>query len=152
MPNHFHLMVYVNQIELYSPEASGSATLSRAPTFTHDNLNKSIGIMLASYTCAINIQENLTGSLFRDKTKAECLTNSKEFTPSFFNTQYGTIINIPNPEKEYPQICFNYIHNNPVKAGLVKNPEDWEFSSYNELNEKEILINKNRITELGLNL
>jgi len=26
-------------------------------------------------------------------------------------------------------IKVNYIHNNPVKAGLVENPEDWEFSS-----------------------
>jgi putative transposase len=25
---------------------------------------------------------------------------------------------------------FNYIHNNPVKHGYVKRPEDWEFSSY----------------------
>ena len=24
----------------------------------------------------------------------------------------------------------NYCHNNPVKAGLVKNPEDWKWSSY----------------------
>jgi len=23
----------------------------------------------------------------------------------------------------------NYIHNNPVKAGLVANPEDWIYSS-----------------------
>lgn len=26
-------------------------------------------------------------------------------------------------------IKINYIHNNPVKAGLVEKPEDWEFSS-----------------------
>jgi putative transposase len=25
---------------------------------------------------------------------------------------------------------FNYIHNNPVKHGYVKRPEEWEFSSY----------------------
>ena len=54
------------------------------------------------------------------------------------------------PYKFKRKICFNYIHYNPVKAGLVKNPEDWEFSSFNELKGKEILINKNRITELGL--
>jgi putative transposase len=23
-----------------------------------------------------------------------------------------------------------YIHNNPVKKGLVENPEDWKYSSY----------------------
>ena len=41
----------------------------------------------------------------------------------------GTKINIQNPEKQYPQACFNYIHQNPVKAKLVKNAVDWEFSS-----------------------
>lgn len=36
----------------------------------------------------------------------------------------------------------NYIHNNPIKAGLVKKPEDWEYSScndwMNDLSDKEI--------------
>jgi putative transposase len=32
-------------------------------------------------------------------------------------------------EKQYPQVCFDYIHQNPVKAGLVKRNIDWEFSS-----------------------
>jgi putative transposase len=31
-------------------------------------------------------------------------------------------------EEQY-RIKFNYIHNNPVKAGLVQNMEDWEYSS-----------------------
>lgn len=30
---------------------------------------------------------------------------------------------------QYPQVCFNYIHNNTVKAGLVDKSVDWEFSS-----------------------
>jgi putative transposase len=29
----------------------------------------------------------------------------------------------------YAMQCFDYIHNNPVKAGMVNRPEDWEFSS-----------------------
>ncbi len=40
------------------------------------------------------------------------------------------------------QIKLNYIHFNPVRAGLVSKPEDWEYSSYNEwqndLNVKEL--------------
>jgi len=27
-------------------------------------------------------------------------------------------------------ICFNYIHQNPIKAKLVKKFEEWEFSSF----------------------
>ncbi len=42
-----------------------------------------------------------------------------------------------------------YIHRNPIKAGLVTNPEDWEFSNYqewvgsrkSELFDNEILLN-----------
>jgi len=124
MPNHFHLMVYVNHVEIAE---SGSATPSRAPTF--NSLNKSIGIMLASYTRAINKQKNRSGALFRPKTKAECLDCFKGITPSFYNREGFTQINISNPEKDYPQVCFDYIHANPTKANLVDKDESWEFSS-----------------------
>lgn len=160
MPNHFHWMIYVREVEcltaIHNPIRS--ATLSRAPNIITSNktisLNHSIGILLASYTRAIQKQEKMTGSLFRDKTKAECITKSDNITPSFYNTAFGTIINIPNPEMEYPQICFNYIHDNPQKSGLVQYPQDWEFSSYRDIcgmrNGK--LVNRDRINEFGLHL
>jgi len=134
MPNHFHLMVLVNEVEFVAD--SGSATPSRAPTITAKTsrtpigtLNKSLGIILASYTRAIQKQENFTGSLFRQKTKAECISCTKGVTPSFYTSEGITRINIKNPERQYPQICFDYIHQNPVKAGLVEKAVDWEFSS-----------------------
>jgi len=34
------------------------------------------------------------------------------------------------------KIKLDYIHFNPVKAGLVRTPEDWMFSSYGELKDK----------------
>lgn len=40
-----------------------------------------------------------------------------------------TRINIAIPEKQYPQVCFNYIHQNPVQAGLVNKTAAWEYSS-----------------------
>ncbi len=143
MPNHFHLMIYV----------SDSFTLSEAITKGKvKTLNDLIGVMLRSYTRAINKQENRSGSLFKLHTKAECLTKAVDVTPSFFDTSCGTIINIPNPEKEYPKVCFNYIHNNPVKAGLVDNPGDWEFSSYKAYygSGEATLINIARAKEFGL--
>ena len=110
---------------------SGSATVSRAPTKSQKSisLNHSIGIMLASYTRAINIQEGFTGSLFRQKTKSECLIKTGGITPSFINTKSGTSIYNVSPEDQYPQICFEYIHDNPVRAGLAEISEEWEFSS-----------------------
>ena len=135
MPNHFHLMVLVREVEL----GSGSATLSRTPT-PHtptpnratnitSTLNKSLGIMLASYTRALQKQENFTGSLFRQKTKAECVNCFKGLTPSLIVKDGITQNNRITPESQYPQVLFNYIHQNPVKAGLVNNDVDWEFSS-----------------------
>lgn len=165
MPNHFHLMIYIHTIEIEEMEKiTGSATFSRAPSmsalnlssatykFTKRTLNKSIGILLASYTRAINNQENRTGSLFRDKTKAECVTNPNGISPSFFNSPIGTRIAVYSPEKEYPQVCFNYIHVNPVEAGLVKREEEWEFSSYLDYfgGRKGKLINKERTEEFGI--
>ncbi len=199
MPNHFHLMAYVNfqglkethpmtsihnegqarnetvgvtgnttgqvhnethpmtpshslgQVESGTHPMTPSHRMSRPRQLIELSLNNSIAILLRSYTRAINKQENRTGSLFKPHTKAECLTNSSGITPAFFNTNNGTLINIPVNTKEYPQICFNYIHYNPVKAGLVRNPEKWEFSSFREFSGDEILVNKTRVMQLGLN-
>ncbi len=157
MPNHFHLMVKVKDEGVIT----GGATLSRAPSSSKpDPLNKAIGILLASYTRAINKQENRSGSLFRKRTKAECLTETNGVEPSFFNTNSGARINIQFPEQQYPAICFNYIHQNPVNAGLTKKAIDWEFSSARDyagvregtlVNKKIILeyIDVNIIEEFG---
>jgi putative transposase len=150
MPNHFHLMVYVNcdKIEI-SEKVTGSHHLTRTRT-----LNDSISILLRSYTRAIQRQEKLTGSLFQHRTKSVCLTDVTGVSPAWFQTNYGTIINIPDAEKEYPQVCFNYIHQNPVNARLVKNAEDWEFSSYQDYcglrNGK--IINRKRANEFGVKI
>ncbi len=143
MPNHFHLMVRVNELEL-TLVTTGSATQSRAPSSRITTLNKEIGIMIASYTRAIQKQEEITGSLFKQKTKAECLNSPSGITPSFYNTKYGTQMHLDNPKKEYPQVCFHYIHQNPVKANMVKLETDWEFSSAQDYAgiRKGTLVNK----------
>lgn len=165
MPNHFHLMIYVHTLEVpvaISGDADnthlmtrghidiGSMTQSRATNNATNNerkqtLNKSIAIMLTSYTRAINIQKKRSGSLFKAHTKAECLTKMEGITPAFF----GNEINVRIPEKEYPQVCFNYIHQNPVKSKLVKNAEDWEFSSFRDYigMRNGSLINRERCAE-----
>jgi putative transposase len=127
MPNHFHLMALVNEVSLPLNALNEGFALSE--TLGTRTLNQSIGIMLRSYTNAINKQRNTSGSLFRNSTKAECLNCLNGVTPSFYTTLYGTNIKVSNPLEEYPQVCFEYIHNNPVKAGLVENVTDWEYSS-----------------------
>ena len=44
--------------------------------------------------------------------------------------------------------CLRYIHNNPVKAGIVINEEEYEYSSYNEFIVKRCIINDESINLL----
>jgi putative transposase len=165
MPNHFHLMVYVNNLKVeeqlvLSPGATSSRArtiaLNENPHNKYDprliSFNKSIGIMLASYTRAINNQILSSGSLFRQETKAINISKPESVTSAWFNSLGLTYINAQNPERQYPNICFNYINKNPVKDGLVQKPEDWEFSSFLDITGRRNgkLINRNRIKEYGL--
>jgi putative transposase len=90
MPNHYHLLVYLQTDEL--SEAMKSLSLS--------------------YTKAINKRFNRVGSLFQGRFQRILITHT-----------------------EHLITLTRYIHLNPVKANLVKQPEDWEFSSYLEYAE-----------------
>ena len=126
--------------------------ISRPPRMR--DLNNSIGVLLRSYTRAIDNQEKITGSLFRKASRTECLTTMDLHAPSFLDTPDGTRILRHFPEVEYPQVCFNYIHDNPVKAGLVKQAKDWEFSSFQDYCglRNGNLINRKRAQEFGLSI
>ena len=46
----------------------------------------------------------------------------------------------PILNKQHLHNCLAYIHNNPVKAGIVKKPKDYKYSSYREwIGSKEII-------------
>lgn len=87
MPNHFHLLIRVNQlnakVECFTGGATKGPTSSKTTNTRTNNFQKSIGISLASYTRAINKQNSTTGSLFRSKTKAEPLCSNNEITKSW---------------------------------------------------------------------
>jgi len=159
MPNHFHLMVLVREEEMLILENGKMVTADPNKITSHKmiqshlmttkkiktrSINNSIAILLRSYTRAINKQENTSGSLFKSHTKAECLNCHKGLTPSFFNENGATTINIQDSKKQYPQVCFDYIHQNPVKAKMVTFETDYEFSSAKDYAEirKGNLIDK----------
>ena len=131
MPNHFHLMILVKEVELFYEEKSKK--LLNGSEIVNKNmckkraLNESIGILLRSYTRIVNAENEFTGSLFRKRSKANIINSFKGLQPNFWKSKIA-IFNML-PENQYPQICFNYIHHNPVKAGLVSKDIDWEFSS-----------------------
>ena len=115
MTNHFHFL------------------LNTKENLRDNFLNKAIGIILSSYSKAINKQENRTGSLFQQHSDAIDLEQDshKRITQDMSTN-------------EYPFICFNYIHQNPYVAGIVKRMEDWEFSSFQDYcgDRNETLCNK----------
>jgi REP element-mobilizing transposase RayT len=102
MPNHFHFLVNTN-LQSIKIRKVGSLNLSE--------LSNGIRMLLSSYSLAINKQEKSTGSQFRQNTQAK-------------------LLNIE--EVNYPFTCFQYIHQNPLKAGLVERMEDWEYSSFKD--------------------
>jgi putative transposase len=148
MPNHFHLMIYVNETEIPADRVNSHPDNSGKRL----TLNLSIGIMLRSYTRAVNNQEKRSGALFREETKAICLNEPKWDIPNWYTSAGITIMKVDTREFQYPQVCFNYIHNNPVKSGIVEHPGNWQFSSFAEIQEirDESLVNLVKVKEFGL--
>ena len=91
-----------------------SPGLSLLPQQGQQVLVRKIGTLLSSFTQAINKQENSIGSLFQQKTKSKLLDTN-----------------------HYALACFNYIHQNPMKAGLASKLEDWRYSSFRAYLEKD---------------
>lgn len=70
-----------------------------------------------SFAKFYNRKNNRVGFVFRDRFSIQQILN-----------------------KQHLLNCLVYIHNNPVKAGIVKNPQDYKYSSYGEwIGEKEII-------------
>ena len=103
-PNHFHLLIETNA------------------NLPDDVINRAIQTILNSYSQAINKQENRTGSLFQQPSKAKFLENNAS----------------------YAETCFHYIHQNPLRAGLVRDIENWKFSSVKDY----ALLRNNKICNL----
>jgi REP element-mobilizing transposase RayT len=102
MPNHFHFLIYTSE---------RSCELKKMGSVEMPLLSAKTKTFLSSYTQAINKQEKRTGSLFRQKSKFKF---------------------VEDDHRNYPFIAFHYIHQNPLKAGLVERLEEWKFSSFNE--------------------
>jgi|SRR6185437_10631467 len=92
---------------------------------------KGIKNFFISYSKAINKKYNRVGSLFQGRYRALEITT---------DSYYTTII--------------TYIHQNPVIAGIVKNMEDYLYSSYGSyLSQKESMLNRQEVLDWfgGLN-
>ena len=112
MPNHFHLLIQVRDIELIK----SLAKIGNDDGFDyHKFIMQKLSNFLNSYSKAFNKQNSRKGALFVDFTKR------KEIDNDFYFTR-----------------VVNYIHQNAVLHGFCKTAADWDYSSYNSI----ININK----------
>jgi len=125
MPNHFHFLIHANELSI--------KLLKKIP-LEINSLTDGVRVLLSSYTQGINRQQTRTGNLFQQKTKMKCINEG---------------------DQHYGYTAFQYIHQNPLKANLVKRLEDWEFSSfidYAGLRNGNLCNKELAISLLGLNM
>lgn len=72
-------------------------------------LSNGFRLLQSNYATYFNKQYERSGSLFRQRTKAKSMAEG---------------------DKHYGFIAFQYIHQNPLKAGLVTRMENWLYSSF----------------------
>ncbi|MEM9858508.1 MAG: transposase [Bacteroidota bacterium] len=108
MPNHFHFLVHIpHYLNLNKP-----IRLSKGYNDLDINeaLEEQFRKLFMSYALAFNKQQNRSGSLFQKGFKR-----------------------IEIDLDEYLTRLIQYIHNNPIHHGFVKNYRDWHYSSYNAI-------------------
>ena len=106
MPNHFHFIMAPNEKACINVIIGDKIS-------SMQNLSQAIGKTLSSYTRALNIQNDTTGTLFQKKTKAKALLEDSQLSTH-----------------EYLEACFHYIHENPLAAKMVNDLKNWPYSSY----------------------
>lgn len=100
MPNHFHFLIHATE---------DSARKKRVGNIDSCVLANGFRLFQSNYAQYINKIYGGSGSLFRQRTKAKALSDGDE---------------------NYGFIAFHYIHQNPLKARLVTQMENWRFSSF----------------------
>lgn len=90
-----------------------------------DNISNSIQRISSSYVWWYNNKYERTGHLFQSRFKSEVV-----------NTD-GYLLTV-----------MRYIHNNPIKAGIISNLKQYQWSSYNEYISTENIIDKEFVLSL----
>ncbi|MBS1510237.1 MAG: hypothetical protein JST86_05305 [Bacteroidetes bacterium] len=108
MHTHFHFMIYADERCLEMKKQGGLIL---------DPVTNGFRKLLSAYAHEFNVKQNRTGSLFRPKTKSICLDDEMKKQQMKIKHQ------------NYYRNTFEYIHNNPVEAGLARHPTLWKWSS-----------------------
>jgi putative transposase len=155
MPNHFHFLLVPNDsASLPSaavkprPRDQANRNIGVQTNYDHqEKLSQAIGTLLSSYTKAVNKQRGWSGSIFRGRTKVKDEWIEGPITLEGPNRRYFF-----RDDLDYARQCFYYIHQNPVKAGLVTRAEDWIYGSARDYAglRAGTLCNQELARELGL--
>ncbi len=122
MPNHFHFLIQIPPEEILRRYAETENLSFKA---THQFVMQRFSNLCNSYVKAFNKQRDRRGALLEDYVKRQIVSH-----------------------QEYYANLMPYIHNNPVKDGFVKSPDEWIYSSFNAiLSEKPSLLNRKEVLE-----
>ncbi len=111
-------LIFISKLKIYfRPELTSLLCYCLMPNHYHllvsvdcEDFGKKVMLpFVTSYTKWINNRENRVGTLFQGTFKGQVIDSDE------------SLIQVTK-----------YIHLNPLKAGLVKNVEDWVFSSYRD--------------------
>jgi len=149
MPNHYHLLFFIRSKEITKEEYYNSVfiaeskrrkykfgskaipvqkkVLTKSKSEETITINTALGQLQKSYTRAINNEKNWSGSLFRARLKAK-----DGQIHDFVSMEVENGKEKFDFSNRYAANCLRYIHHNPVEAGLVRRPEDYEWSSAKE--------------------
>lgn len=81
-----------------------------------ENMSRFMKIVNMKFAMLYNKMEDRVGVVFRNRFKSELIYNENYF-----------------------YYCIHYIHNNPIKAGIVNDAREYEFSSANNYNLTNVL-------------
>jgi REP element-mobilizing transposase RayT len=134
LPNHFHLLIRVRSeetIKKYLEDNQHKLLEGFKPSKSlSEIISKKFSNLFNAYTQAFNKQQDRMGSLFM---------------PNFKRKEVDS--------NEYLLKVLHYIHFNPIKHQLVKDIQDWTFTSYHSfLIDKPTLLEKEKVTLLFDNL
>lgn len=106
MPNHIHLIIHIDSIK------NLSSLMRDFKKFTSTKIRQKLEednkqLILSKLKCNAAGKKNQVFKLWMDR--------------------FDDVLIYTNKVMETKVL---YIHNNPVKKGLVENPEDWKYSSY----------------------
>ncbi len=133
MPNHFHILLRIRDVNIVETVMGIVAEDHLNEEVMDKLLIKKFSNFFNSYAKSFNKQQGRKGSLFMHSFRRKMVK-----------------------DQLYLRKLIHYIHRNPVEAGLVDRPEQWEYSSYRTLvfndGESKLRMDRRTIMEAYDNL